>query len=73
MGRANWNDQRNLLVSIDGVRIGKRRRRPKRSGVDKGYDSELLRRELRRRRITRSLCINPEAKTLWFIELFNFG
>ncbi len=73
MGRANWNDQRNLLVSIDGVRFGKRRRRPKRSGVDKGYDSELLRRELRRRRITRSLCINPEAKTLWFIELFNFG
>jgi len=48
IGRANWNDQRNLLAAIDSIRIGKRRRRPKRLGLDKGYDSEPLRRELRK-------------------------
>ncbi len=52
IGKANWNDQRNLLATIDAVRIGKRRRRPKRLGLDKGYDSEPLRRALRSRRIT---------------------
>ncbi len=52
IGRANWNDQRNLLATIDGIRIGKRCRRPKRLGLDKGYDSEPLRRALRSRRIT---------------------
>lgn len=52
IGRANWNDQRNLLATIDSIQIGKRRRRPQRLGLDKGYDSEPLRRELRKRRIT---------------------
>jgi transposase len=52
IGRANYNDQRHLLVTIDGVRIGKRCLRPKRLGLDKGYDSEPLRHELRQRRIT---------------------
>ncbi|MDQ3257829.1 MAG: IS5 family transposase [Acidobacteriota bacterium] len=52
ISKANWSDQRNLLATVDSIRIGKRRRRPKRLGLDKGYDSEPLRRELRRRRIT---------------------
>ena len=52
IGKANWHDQRNLLATIDGIRIGQRRRRPKRLGLDKGYDSEPLRRALRQRRIT---------------------
>src|SRR2546425_7265453 len=52
LSKANWNDQRKLLETIDGIKIGKRRRRPKRLGLDKGYDSEPLRRELRKRGIT---------------------
>src|SRR5438128_11009817 len=51
LSKANWNDQRKLLESIDGMKIGRRRRRPKRLGLDKGYDSEPLRRELRKRGI----------------------
>jgi len=51
VSKANWNDQRKLLETIDGIKIGKRRRRPKRLGLDKGYDSEPLRRELRKRGI----------------------
>lgn len=51
MSKANWNDQRKLLETIDGIKIGKRRRRPKRLGLDKGYDSEPLRRALRNRGI----------------------
>lgn len=51
LSKANWHDQRKILETIDGIRIGKRRRRPTRVGLDKGYDSEPLRRELRRRRI----------------------
>ena len=35
----------------DGIKIGKRRRRPKRLGLDKGYDSDTLGLELRRSRI----------------------
>ena len=52
ISRANYHDQRNLLVTIDSIRIGRRCLRPKRLGLDKGYDSEPLRRELRQRRIT---------------------
>jgi len=52
IGRANWNDQRNLLATIESIRIGKRCFWPNRLGLDKGYDSEPLRRELRKRRIT---------------------
>jgi len=41
-----------VLGTIDGIKIGKRRRRPKRLGLDKGYDSDPLRQQLRRRGIT---------------------
>ena len=51
MSKANWNDQRKLLETLDGIKIGKRRRRPQRLGLDKGYDSEPLRRALRNRGI----------------------
>ena len=51
MSKANWNDQRKLRETLDGIKIGKRHRRPKRLGLDKGYDSEPLRRELRKRGI----------------------
>lgn len=52
IGKANWHDGRNLLKTIDGIRIGKRRLRPKRLGLDKAFDSAALRRALRKRRIT---------------------
>lgn len=45
------NDQKNLLQTIDGIKIGKRKRKPKRLGLDKGYDSDELRNEIRKRRI----------------------
>jgi transposase len=51
LSKANRNDQVNVLETIDGIKIGKRRRRPKRLGLDKGYDSDPLRQALRRRRI----------------------
>lgn len=51
LSKANWNDQRKILETVDGIRIGQRKRKPKRLGLDKGYDSEPLRRALRRRRI----------------------
>ena len=52
MSKANWNAQRKLLETLDGIKIGKRRRRPKRLGLDTGYESEPLRRELRKRGIS---------------------
>jgi len=51
LSRAHRNDQINILETVDGIRVGQRRRRPKRLGLDKGYDSEPLRRALRQRRI----------------------
>jgi IS5 family transposase len=51
LSKANRHDQVNVLETIDGIKIGKRRRRPKRLDLDKGYDSDALRREPRRRRI----------------------
>lgn len=51
LSKANRHDQINLLATIAGIKIGKRRRRPKRLGLDKGYDSDELRAELRCRRI----------------------
>jgi transposase len=51
LSKANWHDQRKILETIDGIKIGKRRRRPKRLGLDKGYDSEPLRQQLRQRGI----------------------
>jgi transposase len=49
--KANWHDQRKILETVDGFKIGKRVRRPKRLGLDKGYDSEPLRQALRQRGI----------------------
>jgi transposase len=51
LSKANRNDQVNLLQTIDGIKIGKRRRRPKRLGLDKGFDSDPLRAQLRKRAI----------------------
>ena len=51
VSKANWHDQRSILATLEGIRIGKRKRKPKRLGLDKGYDSEPLRRQLRARRI----------------------
>jgi transposase len=51
LSKANCHDQIHGRETIDGIKIGKRRRRPKRLGLDKGYDSDPLRQELRRRRI----------------------
>ena len=51
LSKANGHDQRQLLETIDGIRIGHRRRRPKRLGLDKGYDSDPLRQQLRKRGI----------------------
>jgi len=52
VSRANHHDQRHILSTVDGIRIGERKRKPKRLGLDKGYDSEPLREALRKRRIT---------------------
>lgn len=49
--RANAHDLRSALPTIDGLRIGNRRRRPKRLRADKGYDSAAFRRALRTRGI----------------------
>ena len=51
LNKANWHDHRSILAPLDGIRVGKRKRKPKRLGLDKGYDSEPLRRHLRHRRI----------------------
>ena len=56
LSKANWHDQRKILATIDGIKIGQRIRRPKRLGLDQGYDSEPLRQELRQRGIV------PHAK-----------
>lgn len=49
--KANWHDQRSLLLTLEGSRIGKRKRKPKRLGLAKGYDRAPLRRALRARRL----------------------
>lgn len=51
ISRGNHPDQHHILATVDGIRSGKRKRKPKRLGLDKGFDSEPLRRELRKRRI----------------------
>jgi len=51
LSKANRNDLIKLLETVDGIRIGKRKRKPNRLGLDKGYDSEPHRRALRQRRI----------------------
>jgi len=52
ISKANIHDQKRLLTTIEGIKIGKRKRKPKRLGLDKGYDSDPLRKEVRNRRIT---------------------
>ena len=49
--KASVNDQRSALKTIDSLIVGRRRRRPKRLGADKGYDSSRFRAALRKRRI----------------------
>jgi hypothetical protein len=51
LSAANRHDTTQLLETIDGIHIGKRRRRPKRLELDKDFDSEIHRRALRQRRI----------------------
>lgn len=50
-GRANHHDQKLALKTVDSIIVGKRIRRPARLGADKGYDSNELRQELRKRGI----------------------
>lgn len=52
------------METIDGIKIGKRKRRPKRLGLDKGYDSEPLRKEVRKRRITPNTCYRKNHKPI---------
>lgn len=49
--KANAHDTQSALKTVDALQVGKRRRRPKRLGADKGYDSAPLRRQLRKRHI----------------------
>lgn len=49
--KANVHDVRCALPTVDRLRIGTRRRRPKRLRADKGYDSKAFRRALRARGI----------------------
>ena len=50
-GRANRHDQVFAIKAVDRVRVAGRTRRPKRLGGDKGYDSNVIRAELKERRI----------------------
>lgn len=49
--KANAHDLQSALKTIDSLTIGRRRRRPKRLGGDKGYDSGKFRTALRQRGI----------------------
>lgn len=49
--KANVHDLTLALPTVDALKIGERRRRPKRVRADKGYDSYAFRRALRQRRI----------------------
>lgn len=49
--KANAHDIQSALPTIDRLTVGNRRRRPKRVRSDKGYDSVLFRRALRKRGI----------------------
>lgn len=48
---ANRHDQTLALPTLNAVRVGNRRRKPRRLGADKGYDAYGLRRALRVRGI----------------------
>ena len=49
--KANAHDLQSALKTIDAIRVGNRRRRPRRVRTDKGYDSIHFRKELRKRGI----------------------
>lgn len=49
--KANAHDLISALATVDSLKIGNQRRRPKRLRADKGYDSKAFRRALRARGI----------------------
>jgi len=49
--KANIADIDSALQTVDALKVGDRRRRPKRLRADKGYDSAAFRSELRKRGI----------------------
>ena len=51
LSKAHRNDLTKLLETLDGSRIGKRKRNPNRLGLDKGSESEPHRQALRQRRM----------------------
>jgi len=51
LSKANHHDQRLVVKTVDAITIGGRIRRPGRMGADKGYDSDALRKECRKRNI----------------------
>ena len=51
ISKANHHDQRLVIKTVDAITIGGRIRRPGRLGADKGYDSDRLRKECRKRHI----------------------
>lgn len=53
--KANVHDVRLALPTVDALKIGERRRRPKRVRADKGYDSQAFRQALRQRHIKPAL------------------
>ena len=50
-GKANHHDQTFALKTLDKVTINGKVKRPKRVGADKGYDSDKLRKDCRKRKI----------------------
>lgn len=62
-GRANRHDQTFAVKTIDKVMVGRRVRRPKRLGGDKGYDSNPLRNEARKRHIVPCLIRRTNNRT----------
>lgn len=50
--KANAHDLASALPTMDRLKIGNQRRRPKRLRADKGYDSKAFRKALRKRGIT---------------------
>jgi len=51
VAKANRHDQKLAIATVDAITVNGRQRRPKRLGSDKGYDSDALRQQLRRRHI----------------------
>lgn len=59
-GKANKHDQTFVIETVDHVTINGKQKRPRRMGADRGYDSDRLRKEMRRRHIIP--CFAPRAK-----------